>query len=121
MIARDYRGDLETGIIDRFLPLVLETEDEGQTAPIVAYNGTSFLYIKHGNLFFVAATKKNANVALVFVFLHKLVQILTAYFEELEEESIRDNFVIIYELFDELLDFGYPQTTEVRRLRGSLL
>jgi hypothetical protein len=27
----------------------------------------------------------------------------------LEEESIRDNFVIIYELLDETNDFGYPQ------------
>ncbi len=34
------------------------------------------------------------------------------YFKELEEESIRDNFVIVYELFDELMDFGYPQTTD---------
>ena len=33
----------------------------------------------------------------------------TEYFKELEEESIRDNFVIIYELMDELMDFGYPQ------------
>ena len=31
------------------------------------------------------------------------------YFRELEEESIRDNFVVIYELLDEMMDFGYPQ------------
>ena len=30
----------------------------------------------------------------------------------LEEESIRDNFVVIYELLDEFMDFGYPQTTD---------
>jgi len=35
--------------------------------------------------------------------------VFTEYFKELEEESIRDNFVIIYELLDELMDFGYPQ------------
>lgn len=37
------------------------------------------------------------------------VQVFSEYFKELEEESIRDNFVIIYELLDELMDFGYPQ------------
>ncbi|KAG5667854.1 hypothetical protein PVAND_015823 [Polypedilum vanderplanki] len=36
---------------------------------------------------------------------------------ELEEESIRDNFVIIYELLDELIDFGYPQTTDSKILQ----
>jgi AP-1 complex subunit mu len=45
------------------------------------------------------------------------VQVLTSYFEELEEESIRDNFVIIYELLDELMDFGYPQFTETQILQ----
>ena len=39
-----------------------------------------------------------------------------SYFKELEEESIRDNFVIIYELLDEMMDHGYPQTTEPKIL-----
>jgi AP-1 complex subunit mu len=43
--------------------------------------------------------------------------VLVEYFKELEEESIRDNFVIIYELMDEMMDFGYPQTTESKILQ----
>lgn len=45
------------------------------------------------------------------------LQVLEEYFKELEEESIRDNFVIIYELLDEMMDFGYPQTTESKILQ----
>ncbi len=30
---------------------------------------------------------------------------------QLEEESLRDNFVIAYELLDEVCDFGYPQVS----------
>lgn len=45
------------------------------------------------------------------------MQVLVEYFKELEEESIRDNFVIIYELMDEMMDFGYPQTTESKILQ----
>jgi hypothetical protein len=44
-------------------------------------------------------------------------KVLVEYFKELEEESIRDNFVIIYELLDEMMDFGYPQTTESKILQ----
>lgn len=54
---------------------------------------------------------------LVFVFLHKIVRVMNEYFKEIEEESIRDNFVVIYELLDELLDFGYPQTTDSKILQ----
>uniref|UniRef100_A0A6Q2X087 AP-1 complex subunit mu-1 n=1 Tax=Esox lucius TaxID=8010 RepID=A0A6Q2X087_ESOLU len=43
--------------------------------------------------------------------------VFSEYFKELEEESIRDNFVIIYELMDELMDFGYPQTTDSKILQ----
>lgn len=35
---------------------------------------------------------------------------------QLEEESLRDNFVIAYELLDEVMDFGYPQFTEAQIL-----
>lgn len=35
----------------------------------------------------------------------------------MEEESIRDNFVIVFELLDEMLDFGYPQTTDSKILQ----
>merc|ERR1712196_207228 len=38
-------------------------------------------------------------------------------FKELEEESIRDNFFITYELLDEMMDFGYPQISEAKILR----
>ena len=44
-------------------------------------------------------------------------QVFCEYFKELEEESIRDNFVIIYELLDEVMDFGFPQTTDSKILQ----
>ena len=71
----------------------------------------TFVFIKYNNLILLSVTKTNANAALIFSFLHKLVAIFCEYFKELEEESIRDNFVLIYELLDEVMDFGYPQTT----------
>lgn len=65
----------------------------------------------------LALSKRNSNAAEVVIFLHRIVQVLVEYFKELEEESIRDNFVIIYELLDEMMDFGYPQTTESKILQ----
>lgn len=61
--------------------------------------------------------KRNPNIAIIFSFLHKLKDILISYFNELEEESIRDNFVLIYELMDEIMDHGYPQITDSKILK----
>ena len=65
----------------------------------------------------LALSKRNSNAAETIIFLHRLSSVLVEYFKELEEESIRDNFVIIYELLDEMMDFGYPQTTESKILQ----
>jgi AP-1 complex subunit mu len=52
-------------------------------------------------------SKRNSNAAMVYLFLNNLIEVFTDYFRELEEESIRDNFVVIYELLDEMMDNGY--------------
>ncbi|XP_064387154.1 AP-1 complex subunit mu-1-like [Halichondria panicea] len=117
LISRDYRGDVDMGVIDKFLPMVLDMEEEGNTSPILIQEKSTFVYIKHNNLYLVATTIKNANVALIFQFLHRVVEVFQEYFREIEEESIRDNFVLIYELLDEVMDFGYPQTTESKILK----
>jgi hypothetical protein len=69
----------------------------------------------------LALSRRNTNAAEIILFLHRLSQVLVEYFKELEEESIRDNFVIIYELLDEMMDFGYPQTTESKILQECVL
>lgn len=117
LISRNYRGNIDFNIIEKFMPILGEREDEVCLCPILKYKDVNFLFIKCNNLYLVATTNKNANVALIFQFLHCCVQVFTEYFKELEEESIRDNFVLIYELLDEIMDFGYPQTTEWKILQ----
>ena len=117
LISRNYRGDVDMNVIDKFMPILMDREEEGSLNPILRHLDTTFCFIKFNNLYLVSVTKKNGNVALIFTFLHKIVTVLTEYFKELEEESIRDNFVLIYELLDELMDFGYPQTTDGKILQ----
>jgi hypothetical protein len=54
---------------------------------------------------------------MLFTLLHRIREVMQEYFKEVEEESIKDNFVICYELMDELIDFGYPQTTDAKILQ----
>lgn len=136
LIQRSYKDDVPPSYIERFLPLVLEIEEEGQqVTPCFSSQGVNYMHIRHSNLYrehlcpvtltrwclfihkVLALSKRNSNAAEIVIFLHRLTQVLVEYFKELEEESIRDNFVIIYELMDEMMDFGYPQTTESKILQ----
>lgn len=142
--------------------------------PICYHNGVSYVFIQHSNVYIMTASKQNSNAASLLVFLHRVVdvgrrllfpfyffkffftfpylffvvfaQVLKHYFEKLEEESLKDNFVVVvnalnilsipnvsnlnlisqirkkmcinlqYELLDEIMDFGYPQYTEAKIL-----
>ncbi|CAN8175344.1 unnamed protein product, partial [Coccothraustes coccothraustes] len=117
LISRNYKGDVGLGEIEHFMGVLLQREEEGTLSPVLTYGHVHFLWIKHANLYLVATTKKNGNASLVFSFLYKVVEVFCEYFKELEEESIRDNFVIVYELLDKLMDFGFPQTTDSKILQ----
>jgi AP-1 complex subunit mu len=118
LLARNYRGDIPMSAVEKFPVLLSEAEEESSAVPPCFSNeGINYLYIRHNNLYLLALTKRNTNAAEILLFLHKIVEVFTEYFKELEEESIRDNFVVIYELLDEMMDFGYPQTTETKILQ----
>jgi len=43
---------------------------------------------------------------------------MLGYMSKVNEETVKNNFVVIYELLDEVLDYGYPQQVEVSALKG---
>jgi len=111
ILSRQYRGYVTNAIVSRFVAQLLE-EEEVNLKPVMEDEGVTYLYIKHNNLFLLAVTDVNASPAMILLYLYQVVEVLVMYFKELEEESVRDNFVIVYELLDEMMDFGYPQSTD---------
>jgi AP-2 complex subunit mu-1 len=99
LISRLYRQDLKRSIADVFRIHVLSSSDI--RSPITTLGSTTFFHVKRENIYIVAVTKVNANAALVFEFLNKFVSdIGRSYFGKLDEECVKNNFVLIYELLD---------------------
>ncbi|KAL0478067.1 AP-1 complex subunit mu [Acrasis kona] len=117
LISRNYRGDIPNNIIEKFRKRVVKEENESNIRPVFEDSGYSFFHVKHRNLFFVMVSKQNANAMMVLSFLLNVINVFKHYFREVEEESIKDNFVVVYELLDEMMDFGYPQSTEPKILQ----
>jgi len=108
VISRMYRDGFSRAVADTFRSEVIASKEAGR-CPVKMIGNTSFMYIQHGNMYAVAVSQGNAQVALTFQFLHEVVNVLKSYFGDFNEEAIRNNFVLIYELLDEVLDYGYPQ------------
>lgn len=120
LLSRDYKGDIPPNTIEKFPMLLLELEntiDDGEYKPFINDQGINYIFINHNNLYICALTRKNENIMTIIIFLSKMIDVMTQYFKSLEEESIRDNFVIIYELLDEMMDFGVVQTTDFKILK----
>lgn len=47
-----------------------------------------------------AVTKHNINAAMVFEFLTRFADTMQSYFGKMNEENVKNNFVLIYELLD---------------------
>jgi AP-1 complex subunit mu len=52
LIQRSYRDDVPATYVERFLPAILEMEEEGQpVTPCFTNQGINFTYIRHSNLY----------------------------------------------------------------------
>ena len=87
-------------------------------SPVTNITRTSYFHTRRSNVWIVAATRQNVNAALVFEFLNKMVSVLESYFGTISEESIKNNFVLIYELLDGKY---YTGEQSITCLRSSLL
>jgi len=116
LISRVYRDDIGRNAVDAFRVNVIHARQQVRS-PVTNIARTSFFHIKRSNLWLAAVTKQNVNASMVFEFLLKVVEIMQNYFGKISEENVKNNFVLIYELLDEILDFGYPQNTDTGMLK----
>lgn len=103
-------------INDKFNQKMVEY-DEFNTVPLFMHDNYVFFFIKHENITILAVSTRNSNAMMIFSFLHELKKIWIEYFKNLEAESVKDNMIMIYELLDEIMDNGYPQSTEIKSLK----
>lgn len=76
------------------------------------------MFIRHSNIYIAAATRGNPNVMVVFEYLFQKLRIFKSYLgDNFNDEGVAGNFTLVYELFDETMDYGFPQNTSVDILK----
>jgi len=59
--------------------------------------------VKVIGLLFVATTRANVSPSLILELLQRIARVIKDYLGILSEESLRKNFVLVYELLDEVI------------------
>ncbi|KAG1679636.1 hypothetical protein FOA52_006153 [Chlamydomonas sp. UWO 241] len=123
LIERRYRDDSITReIAEQFRTEILNSSNAVAASiqtPVRTLGDVTFMYLRHSDIYIVCLAKGNPNVMLAFKFMTSLVSLFKSYFEgEFNEKNIQNNFVLMYELMDEVMDFGLPQITEPTTLKS---
>ncbi|KAM7257697.1 hypothetical protein ACFE04_013438 [Oxalis oulophora] len=121
IVFRDYRGEVPKGSAEIFFRKVkFWKEDDGheEAPPVFNVDGVNYFHVKVVGLLFVATTRVNVSPSLVLELLQRIARVIKDYLGVLNEDSFRRNFVLVYELLDEVIDFGYVQTTSTEMLKS---
>ncbi|XP_031394499.1 AP-4 complex subunit mu [Punica granatum] len=122
IVFRDYRGEVQKGSTEIFFRKVKfwkeEGQDEAQAPPVFNVDGVNYFHVKVAGLLFVATTRVNISPSLVLELLQRIARVIKDYLGVLSEDSLRKNFVLVYELLDEVIDFGYVQSTSTEVLKS---
>lgn len=88
--------------------------------PVVATSKYYLISIFREDIFMLATTTGETQPLLVIEFLHRVFEIFEDYFGTVEETTIKENFATVYQLLEEMMDFGYPLTTEPNALKAMI-
>ena len=116
IIYRDFRRDIKKSNDIFFRNVNFYTEEE-IAPPMFNVDGINFIYIKTEDLYIVISTLDNSSPNYYLEVLDRVMKVIKDHIGELTEETIRKNFVLIYEIIDEMIDFGYPQLSDTEQVK----
>ncbi|KAJ1975069.1 hypothetical protein H4R35_003316 [Dimargaris xerosporica] len=117
ILEKHWRSDYGPAVVNQFLRC-MEEQPLDTLKPILElthrYVG---VHIKRSDLVFLGLVSSEVSPFLVLEFLNRFHGVLIDYFGKVAPSVIKEHFVTIYKLLEEMLDYGYPLTTNTSMLK----
>ena len=120
LIEKHWRGITSRSVCDFFWDEVNKYETKEEMPPVVATSKFYLISIYREDIFLLCTATNEVQPLLCVEFLHRVFDIFEEYFGTVEETSIKENFSTVYQLLEEMMDFGYPLTTEPNALKAMI-
>eukprot|EP00741_Cyanophora_paradoxa_P006502 tig00001003_g6293.t1 len=121
IVEKHWRGVLSRSVCTEFWDNVTKAETHEEVLPIIAATKYYLIHVYKNGLFFLAVVQAELSPLFAIEFLNRVVEIFADYFGEVSEDAIKENFITVYQLLDEMLDNGMPLTTEPGILKSMIL
>ena len=116
-MEKHWKTAIKRSICDYLFDALEKASSPEDLPPVISTPYHYLISIYRNRLYFVAVVTKEVQPLFVIEFLHRIVDTFVDYFECCSESIIKDNYVVVYELLDEMLDNGYPLATESNILK----
>ncbi|XP_039198389.1 AP-4 complex subunit mu-1 [Crotalus tigris] len=120
LLYKDLRGDGSADLVETFARRIAALPADQAPVFMEAGPGLHFAHVRHAGLYLVGTLRPDASPFAAVEFLGRLAALLRDYCGRLDEKTVGLNFALISEVLDELLDYGYVQSTAPEVLKSSI-
>lgn len=122
LIERHFRGVVTNrSICDDFWSTVAERHHHPVVEIATATQGTLYVIsIRKAGIIYLAVCAEEVSPLMILELLHRMANIFRDYFGNADETAVTDNFSLIYQLLEEMIDHGHPMTFEENALRAMI-
>lgn len=114
-MEKHWRSVVSRSVCDYFLDA--QRKAPLDVPPVITTPHYYLITIQRNGISLVAACKQEVPPLFVIEFLHRVIDTFVDYFGDCSESIIKENYVVVYELLDEMLDNGFPLATESNILK----
>lgn len=116
-MEKHWKSIIHRSVCDYFFDAQRKAACPEDVPPVIVTPHHYLISIYRCQLFLVAVCMSEVPPLFVIEFLHRVVDTFEDYFNECTESLIKEHYVVVYELLDEMLDNGFPLATESNILK----
>ncbi|CBK24631.2 uncharacterized protein [Blastocystis hominis] len=112
VIEKHWKQTIDRSVLEPYFAALAKYVDSNNIPPVLESGECALIVVKENNLSFIAVVKSECSPLLIVDFITQIISVLKTYIGTVNEVKIRGNFSIVYQLLDEVSDFGIPVITE---------
>ncbi|XP_043210797.1 AP-3 complex subunit mu-2-like [Amphibalanus amphitrite] len=111
-LEKHWKSVIHRSVCDYFFDAQSRADDPVDVPPVITTPHHYLISVYRAGLYFVSVCTSEMMPLFVIEFLHRVVDTFKDYFGDCTESLIKEHYVVVYELLDEMLDNGFPLATE---------
>lgn len=117
LIEKQFREKIPRNVLEDYWATYMQPlRSLEEASSVVQYSRYAFIHIVRGQVVMLGVTTREVPPMMTIEILSMIHRKLHYYLKEVTEIKLKENFSLVYQLLEELIDNGYPLTTEYHLL-----